>query len=167
MGTTLAHRLLLKETAKVKSPAKVAPTKSSPATPDEALQQLLGQLIEQARKIHSQPSGMDRPLPSPPSGREQVLLDIVLNGVRCLVLQPEPPAETHGPQRDALVLSPREQEIVRMVIKGYPNKTIAAVLEISTWTVATYLRRIYARLGVGTRASMVARVLESPGRELA
>jgi DNA-binding CsgD family transcriptional regulator len=162
MGTTLAHRLSLKETAKVKSPAK-----SPPATPDEALQRLLGQLIERARKVHSQSSGMDRPLPSPPSGREQVLLDIVLGGVRCLALQPEPPTETHAPQRDALVLSPREQEIVRMVIKGYPNKTIAAVLEISTWTVATYLRRIYARLGVGTRASMVARVLESSGRELA
>jgi DNA-binding CsgD family transcriptional regulator len=128
------------------------------------LQRLLGQLIEQARKVHSQSGKTDRPLPSPPSGREQVLLDIVLGGVRCLVLQPEPPAETHAPQRDALVLSPREQEIVRMVIKGYPNKTIAAVLDISTWTVATYLRRIYARLGVGTRASMVARVLESPGR---
>jgi len=167
MGTTLAHRLSLKETVKVKSPAKASPARSPLATPDEALQRLLGQLIERAQKVHSQSNGTDRPLPSPPTGRERVLLDIVLDGFRCLILQPEPPAEISAPQRDALVLSPREQEIVRMVIKGYPNKTIAAVLEISTWTVATYLRRIYARLGVGTRASMVARVLESPGRELA
>ncbi len=57
-------------------------------------------------------------------------------------------------------LSPREQEIARMVAEGYPNKTIAAVLDISSWTVGTHLRRIFAKLGVRTRASMVARLLE-------
>lgn len=57
-------------------------------------------------------------------------------------------------------LSPREQEIVRLVIKGLPNKTIAAVLEISPWTVATHLRRVYTKLGVNSRAEMVARVLK-------
>jgi len=46
-----------------------------------------------------------------------------------------------------------------MVAKGYPNKTIAAVLEISTWTVNTYLRRMFAKLNVGSRAAMVAKVL--------
>ena len=54
--------------------------------------------------------------------------------------------------------SEREQEIARMVARGYANKTIAAVLDISTWTVGTYLRRIFAKLGVGTRAAMVARL---------
>ena len=48
-----------------------------------------------------------------------------------------------------------------MVAKGYPNKTIAAVLEISLWTVGTYSRRTFAKLGVGTRAAMVARLIES------
>ena len=48
-----------------------------------------------------------------------------------------------------------------MVAKGYPNKTIAAVLDISLWTVGTYLRRTFAKLGVGTRAAMVARLIES------
>lgn len=43
-----------------------------------------------------------------------------------------------------------------MVAKGYPNKTIAAVLEISGWTVNTHLRRIFAKLGVHNRAAMVA-----------
>ena len=60
----------------------------------------------------------------------------------------------------AVVLSPREREIARMVARGYPNKTIAGVLEISLWTVGTYLRRVFAKLGVGSRAAMVARLME-------
>jgi DNA-binding CsgD family transcriptional regulator len=67
--------------------------------------------------------------------------------------------EQHA-DRDVAPLSPREQEIARMVAEGYPNKTIAAVLEISSWTVATHLRRVFAKLGVRTRAAMVARALE-------
>jgi DNA-binding CsgD family transcriptional regulator len=47
-----------------------------------------------------------------------------------------------------------------MVARGYPNKTIARVLEISSWTVGTYLRRIFAKLSVGSRAAMVARLME-------
>ncbi len=57
-------------------------------------------------------------------------------------------------------LSPREHEIVRMVAQGHPNKVIAGVLNISSWTVCTHLRRIFGKLGVGSRAAMVARFLE-------
>jgi hypothetical protein len=45
-----------------------------------------------------------------------------------------------------------------MVAGGHPNKTIASVLNISSWTVCTYLRRIFAKLGVNSRAAMVARM---------
>ena len=62
--------------------------------------------------------------------------------------------------RGAAVLSPREQEIVRMVAKGHPNKAIAGVLNISSWTVCTHLRRIFAKLGVASRAAMIARIME-------
>jgi hypothetical protein len=47
-----------------------------------------------------------------------------------------------------------------MVAKGYPNKTIAGVLNISAWTVCTHLRRTFAKLGVTSRAAMVARLME-------
>lgn len=47
-----------------------------------------------------------------------------------------------------------------MVAQGHPNKIIAAVLNISSWTVCTHLRRIFAKLGVTSRAAMVARLLE-------
>jgi DNA-binding CsgD family transcriptional regulator len=56
--------------------------------------------------------------------------------------------------------SPREREIARMVAIFHPNKMIAAVLEISSWTVWTHLRRIFAKLGVSSRAAMVARMME-------
>jgi two-component system nitrate/nitrite response regulator NarL len=57
-------------------------------------------------------------------------------------------------------LSPREQEIVRLVAKGFPNKSIATILNISPCTVATHIRRIFDKLDAKSRAEMVARVLE-------
>jgi DNA-binding CsgD family transcriptional regulator len=45
-----------------------------------------------------------------------------------------------------------------MVADGFTNKEIASVLEISSWTVSTHLRRIFGKLDVGTRAAMVARL---------
>jgi DNA-binding CsgD family transcriptional regulator len=90
---------------------------------------------------------------SPPAELEEVLLDRDIEGFRYLLIR--------MPQVKARIrLSPREQEIVRMVAKGHPNKVIADVLNISSWTVCTHLRRIFAKLGVGSRAAMVAQLLE-------
>lgn len=79
-----------------------------------------------------------------------------MNGFRCVLIRSRPPAPQGRP-----ALSPREGEIARMVAKGYPNKTIASVLEISPWTVSTHLRRLFAKLGVRSRAAMVARLLQA------
>jgi DNA-binding CsgD family transcriptional regulator len=68
-------------------------------------------------------------------------------------------------ERKGVVLSPRETEIVRLVADGHPNKVIAAVLEISSWTVGTHVRRVFAKLGVTSRAAMVARMIEFSGME--
>ena len=54
-----------------------------------------------------------------------------------------------------------EREIARMVAKGYPNKMIASVLDISCWTVGTYLRRMFAKVGVCSRAALVASLAEA------
>jgi DNA-binding CsgD family transcriptional regulator len=81
------------------------------------------------------------------------LLDVEVDDVRCVL-------ESMSPRPSAPVLSPREAEVARMVAQGYPNKTIASVLDISTFTVSSYLRRIFAKLGVNSRAAMVARLLE-------
>jgi DNA-binding CsgD family transcriptional regulator len=87
-------------------------------------------------------------------GTDQTLLDIEVDGSRYLLLRMPKPNDSR------LRLSPREQEIVRMVADGHPNKVIADVLNISAWTVCTHLRRIFAKLGVGSRAAMVAQLLE-------
>jgi DNA-binding CsgD family transcriptional regulator len=55
-------------------------------------------------------------------------------------------------------LSPREQEIARLIASGHTNKTVAAVLGISIWTVSTHIRRIFSKLDVTTRAAMVAKL---------
>ena len=89
-----------------------------------------------------------------PHSAEEVLLDVQLDGGRFLLVRL--PNSLPPP----VALSPREQEIVRMVAEGHPNKVIAAVLNISCWTVCTHLRRVFAKLNVTSRAAMVARYLE-------
>jgi DNA-binding CsgD family transcriptional regulator len=95
----------------------------------------------------------DLPGPEP---SEEILLDVDVDGSRYLLIR--------MPVMNALraQLSPREREIVRMVAQGHANKIIADFLGISTWTVCTHLRRIFAKLGVGSRAAMVAKILENP-----
>jgi DNA-binding CsgD family transcriptional regulator len=85
---------------------------------------------------------------------EQVLFDVDFNGARYLLIR-MPLAD-----KRSVGLSPRELEIVRMVAQGHQNKVIAVVLNISSWTVCTHLRRIFAKLGVTSRAAMVARLAE-------
>lgn len=88
------------------------------------------------------------------SSGEEILIDIEVDGCRYLLVR------MPKLNRCRVQLSPREQEIGRMVAKGHPNKVIADVLNISSWTVCTHLRRMFAKLGVGSRAAMVAQLLE-------
>ena len=83
-----------------------------------------------------------------------VLLDITVGDVRCLFVELEPAR--------LISLSPREQQIARMVANGRTNQAIATSLEISVWTVSTHLRRIFAKLAVSSRAEMVAHLLANP-----
>jgi len=85
----------------------------------------------------------------PPNGQE-LLLDLEHNGVRCILIRAQPRVNGNG-------LSPRECEIARLVAAGHPNKVIASMLKISSWTVSTHLRRIFTKLGVSSRAAMVAK----------
>ncbi|HUN43647.1 MAG TPA: helix-turn-helix transcriptional regulator [Acetobacteraceae bacterium] len=90
--------------------------------------------------------------PGNDSSSEQMLMDVDLDGHRYLLIR-MPAAIAKG-----VSLSPREIEIVRLVAAGHPNKVIASVLEISSWTVCTHMRRVFAKFGVTSRAAMVARV---------
>lgn len=58
-------------------------------------------------------------------------------------------------------LSPRELAIARLIAQGLPNKCIGEQLQISCWTVNTHLRRIFTKLGVTSRAAMVAQLMDA------
>jgi DNA-binding CsgD family transcriptional regulator len=130
------------------SPAVVAidaPVDSSHA-PVDAVTLALAELLERLSN-----AGVER---TDGNLSEEILIDTEISGSRYLLVR------MPRPNRSRIQLSPREQEIVRMVAKGHPNKVIADVLNISSWTVCTHLRRIFAKLGVGSRAAMVAQLLE-------
>ena len=54
-------------------------------------------------------------------------------------------------------LSPREREVLRLLAEGYVNKEIADRLALSSPTVATYIRRIYEKLHVHSRAAAIGK----------
>jgi DNA-binding CsgD family transcriptional regulator len=110
------------------------------------------QVDDLIRIIVAKTAQTTNPQLSPNGPSEQILLDIHLDGERYLLVR--------MPKRSHIPLSPREIEIVRMVAQGHPNKIIADVLSISSWTVCAHLRRIFTKLGVASRAAMVARLLE-------
>src|SRR5262249_17428107 len=64
---------------------------------------------------------------------------------------PRAPKETN--------LSPREEEILTLLTKGYRSKEIADELNIAVQTVHTHLRNIYEKLQVRSRAEAVAKYL--------
>jgi len=59
-------------------------------------------------------------------------------------------------------LSPREREVIELLARGYLYKEIAELLKISVQTVNTYIRRIYEKLHVRSRAQAVAKYTHMP-----
>ena len=56
------------------------------------------------------------------------------------------------------LLTPRERDVLRELEQGSSNRDIAGRLFISEATVKAHLRHIYEKLGVRTRAELLARV---------
>jgi DNA-binding CsgD family transcriptional regulator len=56
-------------------------------------------------------------------------------------------------------LSKREREIARLLVAGYSGVNIAAIAGLSENTVRTYVRRLYAKLGVNNRADLVRNLM--------
>lgn len=55
--------------------------------------------------------------------------------------------------------SPRERDVTQLLVKGYTDRAIADELFISTRTVESHVARIFAKLGVHTRAGAVSAAL--------
>lgn len=63
------------------------------------------------------------------------------------------------PARNVYGLSIREQEILRLMVRGLINKEIAEELSISYFTVENHQRKIYDKLNVHTRTAAVTKAL--------
>jgi len=76
---------------------------------------------------------------------------------QCFPATPLPSAKD-----DSQFLSPREREVLDMLARGFLYKEIAESLNISVRTVDTYIRRIYEKLHVRSRAQAVAKYVNLP-----
>lgn len=75
------------------------------------------------------------------------------------------PTEALPPERDAApaageanrfhLLSPRQQEVARLLLQGQANKAIARVLDVSEGTVKAHVSAIYQIIGVRNRVEAV------------
>jgi DNA-binding CsgD family transcriptional regulator len=58
----------------------------------------------------------------------------------------------------ALGLSPRESDIVALILRGLGDKEIAGELAMSVNTLRTHLRHVFLRLAITSRLELVMRV---------
>lgn len=63
----------------------------------------------------------------------------------------------------SLGLTPREEETLVLLTKGYANKEIAHHLSVSIETVRSHLKHIYEKMHVRSRAAAVARYMSAAG----
>jgi DNA-binding CsgD family transcriptional regulator len=97
-------------------------------------------------------------------GREDPGLDggegFALNGARARIrvgVPPEvPDAADPGGAGESHRLSAREAEVMSLIADGQTNGQIAARLFLAEKTVKNHVRRIYSKLGVGSRPAAIA-----------
>jgi DNA-binding NarL/FixJ family response regulator len=70
--------------------------------------------------------------------------------------------ETETAGGEEVVLSQREREVLELLARGFLYKEIADKLQIGVATVNTYIRRIYEKLHVRSRAQAVAKYAHLP-----
>ncbi len=95
-------------------------------------------------------------------GLIMVVVAAALSAVDQLSLAGSPAADTVAepaqplPLRPAVRLSPREQEVLRLIAEGNSNAMIAQRLHLSETTVKTYVENLLVRLSARNRAEAVA-----------
>lgn len=72
--------------------------------------------------------------------------------------------QTRAKSKPSEELSPRENEVLELLARGHMYKEISESIGISMPTVNTYIRRIYEKLHVHSRAQAVALYADLPSR---
>lgn len=85
----------------------------------------------------------------------EIILEVEIDGLKYCLVRCQPALDS------PITLSSRELAIAKLIAQGFSNKCISSSLQISQWTVNTYLRRIFGKLGVTSRAAMVMRLMET------
>jgi DNA-binding NarL/FixJ family response regulator len=75
-----------------------------------------------------------------------------------VVIEPARPSAVAPIVAEAYDLSPREQEIIRLIARGVGTPGIADDLHVSRHTVRDHLKAIFAKVGVSSRGELVARL---------
>ncbi len=66
----------------------------------------------------------------------------------------------HHPKAFTENLTPREREVLALIVKGQGNNEIAAILTISLSTTKSHVSSLLAKLGVVSRTEAIVRVLQ-------
>ena len=124
----------------------------------EPIQDLLVDAVETSLAARARGDALPTP-PRLPTGSVVAVAriddDPVFGSARCAVVRVE------APKRPAAIegLSKREREIARLLVAGYSGVNVAAISGLSENTVRTYVRRLYAKLGVNNRADLVRKLV--------
>ena len=78
-----------------------------------------------------------------------------LNGARAHIREVSGAADP-GSASESARLSAREAEVMSLIAEGQTNGQIAARLFLAEKTVKNHVRRIYSKLGVGSRPAAIA-----------
>lgn len=112
------------------------------------------EMLKHLVKLVTPSAGASQVLQKPENTLDEVIFESDVDGVHYYLVRSRPKSRRH------IILSEREQEIARLVAQGLPNKCIGQKLNISHWTVSTYIRRIFGKLGVTSRTAMITQLLE-------
>ncbi len=99
---------------------------------------------------------------TPLAGYRQALLDVAQGG---MALSPSVARQMLAyfkprPSLQSDLLSPRECQVLEALVEGLSERQVAAQLDVSMSTVHTYVRRLYDKLQVKSRAELLGRSLK-------
>ena len=75
-----------------------------------------------------------------------------------VIVEPSRPAELAALIVDAHGLTTREREVCELLLHGLSNKEISRTLSVSPFTVQDYVKKIFAKLSVGSRGELTSKL---------